>query len=91
MLLTVTAATLSGTPGMYDTENDGRKHFLQVTQEGTSLWFDYDGKGKELLVALSATRFSWTGSIVEFGATGDSGMNITIHYVESTEVGVRRK
>ena len=61
-----------------------------MTQEGTNLWFDYDGKGKELLVALSPTRFSWTGSIVEFGASGDSGMSITIHYVESTEVGARK-
>ena len=87
----VPAVTLSRYVGTYDTVNDGRKHFVYVTQDGTNLWFDYDGKGKELLVALSPTRFSLTGSIVEFGATGDNGINITIHYVESTEVGARRK
>ena len=87
----VSALVLSRYVGTYDTANDGRKHFVHVTQEGTNLWFDYDGKGKELLVALSPTRFSWTGSIVEFGTTGDNGINITIHYVEGTEVGARRK
>jgi len=87
----VSAVVLSRYVGTYDTANDGRKHFVHVTQEGTNLWFDFDGKGKELLVALSPTRFSWTGSIVEFAATGDNGIDITIHYVESTEVGARRK
>ena len=87
----VSAVVLSRYVGTYDTINDGRKHFVHVTQERANLWFDYDGKGKELLVALSPTRFSWTGSIVEFGTTGDNGIDITIHYVESTEVGARRK
>jgi hypothetical protein len=77
--------------GTYDTNNDGKTHFVHVIQEGTNLWFDYDGKGKELLVALSPTRFSWTGSIVEFGTSGDSGMSMAIHYVEGTELGLRRK
>ena len=63
---------------------------INVTLEGTTLWFDYDGKGKESLVALSPARFSWSGSIVEFSAAG-AAMNIAIHYVEGTEVGARRK
>jgi len=42
-------------------------------------------------MALSPTRFSWAGSIVEFAATANDTMNITIHYVESTELGARRK
>ena len=87
----VSAVTLSRYVGTYDTDWDGRKHFVHVTQEGTNLWFDYDGKGKELLIALSPTRFSWTGSIVEFGVPGDSALGIAIHYVEGTEIGARRK
>jgi hypothetical protein len=59
--------------------------------DGTSLWFDYDGKGKELLVALTPTRFSWSGSIVEFSSAADGGMNMELHYVESTERGSRRQ
>jgi hypothetical protein len=42
------------------------------------------------LSALSPTRFSWAGSIVEF-SIGDGVMKIDIHHVESTERGTRRK
>jgi hypothetical protein len=87
----VPAGTLSRYVGTYDTDDDGTKHFVSVTLDGTSLWFDYDGKGKELLVALTPTRFSWSGSIVEFSAAADGGMNMALHYVESTERGSRRK
>jgi len=62
-----------------------------VTQDGAELWFDYDGKGKELLIALSPTSFSWTGSIVDFAPAANGAMNIAIHYVEGTERGARRK
>ncbi len=86
----VTAATLSRYVGTYDTEGDGAKHVVTVTLEGTDLWLDYDGKGRELLVALSPTQFSWTGSIVEFAAA-DSAVNLAIFYVEYTELGARRK
>ena len=57
----------------------------------TPVWFDYDGKGKELLIALSPTRFSWTGTIIDFSTGADGAMNIVLHYVESTERGTRRK
>ncbi len=90
-IVAVPAATLSQYIGTYDTVDDGRKHFVTVTQEGTNLWFDYDGKGRELLIALSPSRFSWSGSIVEFSGTTGNVMDITIHYVESTERGTRRK
>src|SRR5262245_26965971 len=86
----VPTTTLSRYVGTYDTINDGEKHFVTVMLNGTDLWFDYDGKGKELLIALSPTRFSWAGSIVEF-STADGGMQIDIHYVESSERGARRK
>jgi hypothetical protein len=62
-----------------------------VTLEGTALWFDYDGKGRELLIALTPERFSWSGSIVEFSSPSDGAMNMAIHYVEGTEQGSRRK
>lgn len=87
----VPAGTLSRYVGTYDTDDDGTKHFVSVTLDGTSLWFDYDGKGKELLVALTPTRFSWSGSIVEFSSAADGGLDMALHYVESTERGSRRK
>jgi hypothetical protein len=90
-LVQVPVSTLSRYAGTYDTDDDGTKHVATVTLDGTDLWFNYDGKGKELLMALSATRFSWSGSIVEFGPVNGGGVNIAIHYVEGTERGARRK
>jgi hypothetical protein len=90
VVVQVPAATLSRYVGTYDTEDSGIKHFVHVTLQGTDLWFDYDGKGKELLVALSPSRFSWTGTIVEFSPAANGGMNIELHYVEGTERGGRR-
>jgi hypothetical protein len=91
-LVQVPASTLSRYLGTYDTvEDDGTKHVAVVTRDGSDLWFDYDGKGKEMLMALSPTRFSWSGSIVEFAQVNGGGMNIVMHYVEGTERGARRK
>lgn len=87
----VPAATLSRYVGTYDTNDDGKKHVATVTQDGADLWLNYDGKGKELLVALSPARFSWSGSIVEFSTAADGGMNILLRYVEGDEPGTRRK
>ena len=87
----VSAVVLSRYVGTYDTANDGRKHFVHVTQEGTNLWFDFDGKGKELLVALSPTRFSWTGSIVEFGPPAITASTSRFTTSRVPEAGARRK
>ena len=87
----VPAATLAQYVGTYDTDDDGTKHVVHVTSEGANLWFDYDGKGKELLVPLSATRFSWFGAIIEFSTGAGNTMHIAMHYAEGTERGTRRK
>jgi hypothetical protein len=92
-VVNVPAATLSRYIGSYQTDEsyDGMTHDMAVTLDGSELWFDYEGKGKELLIALTPARFSWSGSIVEFSPGSAGAMNITIHYVEGTERGVRRK
>jgi len=92
-VVNVPAATLSRYIGSYQTDEsyDGTTHDMAVTLDGSELWFDYEGKGKELLIALTPARFSWSGSIVEFSSGSAGAMNITIHYVEGTERGVRRK
>jgi hypothetical protein len=87
----VPVATLLRYQGTYDTDDDGTKHFANVTVEGMDLWFDYDGKGKELLMALSPTRFSLSGAIVEFSPAADGAVKVAIHSVEGTELGARRK
>lgn len=87
----VPAAILAQYVGTYDTDDDGDKHVVQVTRDGAELWFDYDGKGKELLIALSPARFSWFGTIVEFSSGTNAAMNIVLHYAEGDERGTRRK
>ena len=87
----VPAVTLARYVGTYDTLDDGSKHVVHVTQEYANLWFDYDSKGRELLIPLSPTQFSWAGSIVDFSNGSGGAMNIAIHYAEGTETGTRRK
>src|SRR6185436_8939632 len=88
----VPAATLARYIGTYDTDGEySSKKVITVAADGANLSFDYAGKGKELLVPLSPTRFSWFGSIVEFSPAAGSAMNIAIHYAEGTERGTRRK
>jgi hypothetical protein len=87
----VPAATLARYVGTYDTDGAySSKKVITVTADGASLWFDYAGKGKEPLVPLSPTRFSWFGSIVEFSPGTGNAMNIAVHYAEGTERGSRR-
>ena len=63
----VPAATLAGYVGVYDVvDADGSKTVAAITLSGTTLWLDYNGKGKEPLIPLSSIRFSWSGTIVEF-------------------------
>ena len=87
----VPAATLSRYVGTYDINDDGKIRVVGVTLEGTALWFDYDGTGKERLMALSPTRFSWSRSIVEFSTVSDGAMTMAIQYVENEARGARRK
>jgi len=88
----VPVATLSGYVGVYDLvdEANGGKAVAAVTLEGGVLSLDYDAKGKEALVPLSATRFSWSGSILEFVRRA-GGAELVIHYAESDERGPRRR
>ena len=86
----VPATTLSRYAGVYDVVGDA-KYVVTVTLSGSTLWFDYDGKGKEELLALTPARFSWSGAIVEFVAAADSTMEMVIHYAEGDERGPRRK
>ena len=67
------------------------KTVATVTVDGATLSMDYDAKGKEPLVPLSATKFSWSGSILEFSAAAGGGRTLTIHYAEGSESGPRRK
>jgi hypothetical protein len=87
----VPAATLAGYVGTYEFNADGKPYVVDVSLDGSDLWFDYLRKGKELLVPLSATRFSWYGTIVEFSTTPVGTKTMVIYWVENEEHGVRRR
>ena len=88
----VPAATLSRYVGVYDLVDDtsGAKTVAEISLSGTTLSLNYDGKGKESLIALSPTRFSWSGAIVEFSMPAGGAVNIVLHYAEGDELGTRR-
>jgi hypothetical protein len=83
-------AVLSRYVGVYDVDEQGPKHVVAVTLAGATLWIEYDGKGKEELVPLAPTRFSWSGAVVEFSAAAGGAVNMLIRYVEGDEYGLRR-
>ncbi len=89
-VVSVPAATLSRYAGVYDVVGDS-KHVVTVTQSGSTLWFDYDGKGREELLALTPRRFSWSGAGVEFFTAADGAVTLQIQYAEGDERGPRRK
>jgi hypothetical protein len=88
--VTVPAATLARFVGVYDVTGD-EKHVVTITQSGSTLWFDYDGRGREELLALTPSRFSWSGAIVEFSVVAGGGVNLQIQYAEGDERGSKRK
>jgi hypothetical protein len=95
--VTVPAATLARYAGVYDVVGGGGlsgapedKHVVTVTPSGSTLWFDYDQRGREELLALTPTRFSWSGAIVEFFPAADGGVTLQIQYAEGDERGPRR-
>ena len=86
----VPPATLARYVGVYDVVGDS-KYVVTVTLSGSTLSFDYGGKGKEELLALTPTRFSWSGAIVEFLTAANGTMEMVLHYAEGDERGPRRK
>lgn len=86
----VSAETLARYAGTYDVFTAGNVDIVEVTADDTSLYLSYKGEGNELLIPLSSTRFSWSGSIVEFTPSSDGEMNISFDYAEGQDRGTRR-
>jgi hypothetical protein len=88
----VPASTLSRYVGTYDVidDNSGDKGMVEVTLTGTTLWLDYGVKGRESLIALSPTRFSWSGAIVEFSPAAGGAVTLLLRYAEGDERGTKR-
>jgi len=90
----VPVAALSRYVGVYDLADEtdaDNKTEVAITLVGSALFLDYGGKGKEELIPLAATRFSWSGTVLEFSTAADGAMRLTIHYAENSEGGPRRR
>jgi hypothetical protein len=93
LAVNVPVATLSRYVGVYDLvdENDtNNKTVAAITLADGALFLDYRSKGKEELIPLGATRFSWSGTVLEFSIAADGAATLTIHYAETSEGGKRR-
>lgn len=87
----VPAPTLSRYVGVYDVaDGDGEKTMVEISLSGSTLWLDYGGKGKEQLLALSPTRFSWSGAILDFSTGAEGAVMLVMHYAEGSERGAKR-
>jgi len=87
----VPVATLARYVGAYDiVDASNRKTVATVTLSGSALLLDYGGKGAEVLIPLSSTKFSWSGTIVDFSTPAGGAVSILLHYAESSEGGPRR-
>ena len=87
----VPAATLSRYVGVYDVaDGNGEKTVVDVSLSGSTLWLDYGNKGKEQLLALTPTRFSWSGTIVDFATPAGAAVTLFLHYPEGSESGPQR-
>jgi len=90
----VDPATLATYAGMYDIKSgsDGKSHKLEITASGDSLFYEFDGEGKQLLTALSTTGFSIAGTWLEFLMDGQGAVNdVMVHWVEEDQKSMRRK
>lgn len=90
-LVDVPAATLSRYVGVYDVvDGNGEKTVVDVSLSGSTLWLDYGSKGKEELLALTPSRFSWSGTIVDFATPAGAAVTVLLHYAEGSESGPKR-
>jgi hypothetical protein len=88
----VPAETLAAYAGVYEVEDGGKKVLAEVTVEGNSLFWNYDGTGKQKLDVLSQTTFSLTGTQIIFQRAGTGpATGLVIRMVEGDNPGVRRK
>jgi hypothetical protein len=90
--LNVPAETLAAYAGSYDVPDSGKTLIAEITVEGNTLLWNYDGTGKQKLDPLSNTMFSLAGSLIEFVRDGPGpATHFLMKTVEGETKAVRRK
>jgi hypothetical protein len=90
--LKVPAQTLAAYAGSYEVQDSGRTVIAEITVEGGTLFWNYDGTGRQRLDPLSETIFSRAGASIEFVRDGTGpATRFLMSEVEGETKGVRRK
>jgi hypothetical protein len=64
--LHVPPETLRKYAGTYEAQEGSKTHTVEVSASDDALFWDFDGAGKQKLVAVSETTFSLSGTLIEF-------------------------
>lgn len=90
--LNLSSATLALYAGTYEVKDDGKTVIAEVSIEGDSLFWNYDGTGKQKLDVVSETIFSLAGTSIEFVRDGPGpAKRFIMRQVETENEGIRRK
>jgi hypothetical protein len=90
--LHVPAETLAAYAGSYDVRDGDRTVIAEITVEGNTLFWNYDGTGKQRLDPTSSSIFSLAGTSIEFVRDGPGpATHFLMKSVEEEIRGVRRK
>lgn len=80
-------SALAAHAGLFDLDDNGTMHRVEITTAGGVLYFDQDSAGKQRLFPMSGNLFSLSGTAVEFTADG----GFVMHWAEGDTKAVRRK
>ena len=90
--LNMPAETLAAYAGSYEVKADGKTLIVEITVDGNTLLWNYDGTGTQKLDPVSEGTFSLAGTLIEFVRDGQGPVtHFLIRMVEEETMGVRRK
>lgn len=90
--LNVPVDTLAAYAGSYNVQQKSKTIVAEITLEGSTLFWNYDGTGKQRLDPVSKTTFSLAGNSIEF-VRDEPGpaTRFVMRTIEDETIGLRRK
>jgi hypothetical protein len=90
--LNLAVEALAAFAGTYNVQDNGKTLIAEVTLEGNTLFWNYDGTGKQRLDPVSETTFSLAGNSIQF-VRDEPGpaTRFVMRTIEDETTGVRRK
>jgi hypothetical protein len=90
--LSVPVETLAAYAGSYNVQQRGKTVVAEITLEGNTLFWNYNGTGKQRIDPVSETTFSLAGDSIEF-VHDEPGpaTRFVMRTIEDETIGLRRK